>query len=212
MTSSRHSANFWTRLPLAGAAGLCAGLAAVAGWRYMSPRTLIGPVPPPYDADGGSDGVLFRYDYLQYVSGPQWTPTLGVVPFACALLAVLVCAAACRWAPQRLHRSAWQSALVSSSVAALTAGIFAAVYAHRHPPQIVFKAVVDPTYSPANYPDALVRHQIEGEPLFVDALPSYLAPSILALFAAAIAVLALHATASLIHAFTSRRSGPRRRR
>ncbi|OYD60780.1 hypothetical protein [Rhodococcus sp. OK302] len=56
---------------VASIASAVAGLAVALVWRYAVPRQLIDADPPP-PGDPDDIGYFRTYDYMQYVSGPDW--------------------------------------------------------------------------------------------------------------------------------------------
>lgn len=140
------------RTPLAGAAlasgavGLAVGFFAALGWRFAVPRVYVDADPPPTDGSPVGTAYFRVFDYLRYVDGPSWWPSIALLPalgVAVGVLAGLFTRAA---TGQRRRPG---GVAVALAVTGLLTGVAGALYAGQWTPQITVVGVSDPSYAAA---------------------------------------------------------------
>nr|WP_279219081.1 hypothetical protein [Rhodococcus erythropolis] len=151
---------------VAAIASAVAGLAVALGWRYAVPRLLIDADPPP-PGDPGDIGYIRTYDYMQYVSGPEWWRITSLATALSVVAGVAVAFLGC-WISRRSAQPFKPGRLVAAPI--VSGGIVGAVLAwrsRRDPPKLYFRMIVDPSFSDYG-PDGLPREEIYGAPPMFD--------------------------------------------
>lgn len=132
-------------------AGTMAGLAAALGWRYAVPRRLFDASPPPPSSNGTDTGYfIVNFDYLQYVSGPQWWPIPLLLPLIGATLGAVawLLSTTLNLSTRKIDdkvAAAWDWTLILASGA--VTGVISARLASTSPPEIWMRPVKDPLFT-----------------------------------------------------------------
>ncbi len=151
---------------VAAIASAFAGLAVALVWRYAVPRLLIDADPPP-PGDPGDIGYIRTYDYMQYVSGPDWWRITSLATALSVMTGVAVAFLGC-WISRHSARPFKPGHLVAAPI--VSGAIVGAVLAwrsRRDPPKLHFRMIVDPSFSDFG-PDGLPREEIYGAPPMFD--------------------------------------------
>lgn len=151
---------------VAAIASAFAGLAVSFMWRYAVPRLLIVADPPP-PGDPGDIGYIRTYDYMQYVSGPDWGRITSLAMALSVVAGVAVAFLGC-WISRSSAPPFKPGHLVAAPiVAGAIVGAVLVWRSRRDPPKLYFRMIVDPSFSDFG-PDGLPREEISGAPPMFD--------------------------------------------
>lgn len=131
---------------LSAVVGLAVGFLAALGWRFAVPRVYIDAAPPPTDGSPADIAYFQVFDYLRYVDGPSWWPSVALLPVVGVAVGALTGLFTRAVAGQRRRPDGIAVAL---AVTGLLTGVAGAFYAGQWTPQITVVGVSDPAYTAA---------------------------------------------------------------
>jgi len=144
------------------AVGLAVGFLSALGWRFAVPRVYVDAAPSLADGSPADTAYFQVFDYLRYVEGPSWWPSVALLPVigvAVGILAGLLTRAA---SGQRRRPVCIAVAL---AITGLLTGVAGALYAGQWTPQVTVVGVSDPSYAAAPpSPDASFDDTVVGAP------------------------------------------------
>lgn len=127
---------FGRKILAACAASVVADGALAIEWRYAVPRQLIDADPPP-PGKPGDVGYIRTYNFIQYVSGPEWWPITAIVAVAAALIGVLLGLILC-WVGNRCSKLLGRYFAVVPAATGCMLGGALGWHSRRNPPEYFF--------------------------------------------------------------------------